>query len=101
MSSVRNIYILLCFMLITLHNAQPANIGHSSRQLFDDPEHNLGDDGRVAVVGLWSVAGHDVFHGGVVARVVQFLESRHHGELFVVVILTLYECVAVYFSLLR
>ena len=101
MSSVRNIYILLCFMLITLHNAQPAHVGHSSRQLFDDPKHNLGHDERVAIVGLWPDTGHDLLHGGVVAGVVQFLESWHHGELFVVVILTLCESVAVYLSLLR
>ena len=92
---------ILCFMLITLHNAQPANIRHSSWQTFDDPKHYRGHDRRVAIVGLWSVAGHDLLHGGVVARIVQFLESRHHGELFVVVILTLSECVPIYLFLLR
>ena len=87
-------------MLIALHYIESANVGDFPWQPFDDPKHNRGHEWRVAIVRPGSVAGQDGLHGGVVVRVVQLLDSRHRRELFVVVILTLLECVSVYLSLL-
>ena len=86
---------LNCLMLIALHYIEPTHVGESSWQPFDYSKHDGCHDGRVAIVGLWSVTGHDHLHGGEVARVVQFLEGRDHGKLFVVIILTPSECVSV------